>query len=383
MRHSVRQILALILIVILLAACTGQSPQIELPETYNENGLSFNYPSGWIVNQAAQATSINLSDTTSPQIQLQVSPLVTFQQYAIMGLGTTLNELVATHVGIWQQIMSPVLGVMSSEVSTPESASVTEFTVNNLPAAYASGIIQMDSENSLGMTIAAVNLGNNLVVTFTVQTQQTDTATFEQYQAAVLAVANTARYSLPPTPANTQTFLPTAFSAQVGSLQTGLLSFFYPENWYATGANLIILQNYVGQPDGILETGQMLAFIFPPDASLVFLVAPQSRQQCSYDLTTITPAAVVESLIAPERFPQPTTVDEVQTYDLDGKDAAAVHFTQTTQEGLAIAVDFGVGNVVSMMASAPTGELQQYEETLFAIAETFEYTPSQGCGISA
>lgn len=375
-----RRILALIYIMMLLGACTGQNSQVELPETYDSGLLRFNYPSGWDVHTTGQPNSLDIGrfNPTSDTVQLEVSSPVGIAQYAIMGLSTNVHDLVLTRIQLSQQFGTIIISAITEEtpVSSPEAVNVIDFTVNNLPAAYTLSTTHLDAETNSVMVVV-LQVSDDYVVTLTASFPPNNgPTTIEQYRDTVLAVVNTIHYTPFQNPLSSNPNLPRVFSEQVGSLATGLLTFFYPDGWYVAQANVIVLQNYLGQQSAASVSGHIGLTIAAPDVSLYFLFGQENIRQCNYDVTTISPASVLHSYLTPERL---TSVDDIESRTLAGKNAASSYFTQDTQDGLAIAVETSLGNVVLMSGFAPSGELQQYEETLFAIAETFDYTPILSC----
>jgi hypothetical protein len=74
-----------------------------------------------------------------------------------------------------------------------------------------------------------------------------------------------------------------------------------------------------------------------------------------------------------------TKFEDPENSRLGNKDAIIVRVSSLGIDGLILALDMTQGDVVTMVATAPSGELKQYEKQLFEIASTFKYTRSAKC----
>ncbi len=148
---------------LLLAACGGAaapgSGTTTLSETYNSDGITFKYPSGWVVEPAAVAGGpiiIANSQATLDAAKLGTATTVTAGQQYIILLPFTgesfqaLSSVITSPVDLLNQIGTGMLSTSGVALGTP-----TELTIGGKAAAKASGTGDIGDT-----TLIAINIGD-------------------------------------------------------------------------------------------------------------------------------------------------------------------------------------------------------------------------------
>jgi hypothetical protein len=134
-----------------------------------------------------------------------------------------------------------------------------------------------------------------------------------------------------------------------------------------------------------LRHGQLRVSINGPEVPLSLLVGRESLFDCTIDRQAVTASAyvasgIIQQLLESEVYsiPSQQQIDfsDPIALNIGGQDSFLMSATDIDRDILVITVDMGEGIVIPVIAFAPLGEMEQYEATLLAVVETFEYTPN-------
>jgi hypothetical protein len=165
--HMNRKISFLLIAVValMLAACGGGAApgggttSTTLSETYNSDGITFKYPSGWVVEPAASAGGPIIIANNQASLDASQSGSATTvsagQQYIILLPFTgesfqALSSVVTSPVDLLNQIGTGMTSTSGVTLGTP-----TELTIGGKAAAKASG-----SGDIGDTTLIAINIGD-------------------------------------------------------------------------------------------------------------------------------------------------------------------------------------------------------------------------------
>jgi hypothetical protein len=371
--------------------------QTRLGETYtsDDGEFSFDYADGLTMQVGVPESTTDIGefyiDPETP-MRVKVSPPIPVTTFDADGMGTTPATITTTRLRLWRQI-APVM--TAGVIDVPDGAfadplaTVETYTIDGREAAYVTQVYQIDDTHSAAVVLITVEMDANMIVTITASPSLAGGAELAaDYQQDILAIAQSLQYQ-PELDASTTNAdsLPTEYIGQIGNIQTGELRFFYPKAWYIlpVSGNIFVTNND-RLVNGTLEPGMLQTNVIPPDFNKTGFADMEAVGSCNLspaEIEAITPIAVLEQqMLSEERLisyeEQGATYHEPEAIILNERDAAYMRLFTAERDALVIAVDMGDGNVVSIMAFAYVGEMAQYDDTLFALAGTFDYT-HQGC----
>ncbi|MBL8161384.1 MAG: hypothetical protein JNJ61_05310 [Anaerolineae bacterium] len=159
-------LLVMMLVALLAAACGGGAAGggggggVTLSETYDSNGVTFKYPSGWVVDPnsstgvsiaSAQAALDALNAGSAADVNLAAG------QYAISVLPFTGDEVQAMAVTDPKALVSMMAtGITGGEASGITFGDAAEATINGKPGARATG-----SNDKVDLQMVAINMGDS------------------------------------------------------------------------------------------------------------------------------------------------------------------------------------------------------------------------------
>jgi len=371
------------------------TPGLAFDATYvsADGRFTFAYPAayGLTITERRDCPDIGIIYTGAQPIWLEVILPTGFQRYAQRALGATPPEIVYTKLRQWRDNVPTLTAGMVDANTAPEFTPAVidpiEFvTSDDRIGAYASQIYPLNDTQAAAVLVAAVDLGDDQVVTIIASAPlDNGAARLAEHLPTVLAIAGTVRY-VPPEPAVVALPpLTKTYSDVVGNWQTGTLTFAYPEDWFTAVmiGNLFLSNRAEFSISAGVQPGQVFARFATPDYNWLPFVSTEAIENCAVDTTGITPAAVIEA--------QMLTADGIagleeqnalytlpQAIPLPQHNAALMRVILAERDMLVLAVDLGAGYIVSLVAFASPGEMDQFEDVLLAIADTMVYTP-QGC----
>jgi hypothetical protein len=156
--------LLMAVMALMLAACGGGAPpggnasSANLSETYNADGISFKYPSGWVVEPAAAPGGpviLANNQASLDAAQTGIATVTAGQQYIIVLPFTgesfqALSSVVTSPVDLLNQIGTGMISTSGVTLGTP-----TELTIGGKAAAKASGTGDVGDT-----TLIAINIGD-------------------------------------------------------------------------------------------------------------------------------------------------------------------------------------------------------------------------------
>lgn len=404
-----------LLVLLLICLPIALIAQDEQPDTIrfttDDGSFSFDYPAGWFVEVVDPefATSTYISIYNLPDDQRDDSPeAITIRmslprKYYDFGFdmmlfgifqGETPAEMVASIVPNTSNPEDIVFATPSAD-GTPQplqfqnsTADIMEFTVNRRPAAYgySANTNQFQSVDTNRLIVVA-DVGGDYRVSAVAGSAAGGLATIQQNEVAILHIVESILYSPPATVFSGNPELPQVYSGPVGLFQSGNVEFYYPEDWYISSSIGLGLSNV---PRSLVNStpasGEFFAVIqgvgetvMSVDPTSTFnLCDPESsdeteqwtaRELVTELLSSITPAQ------AQQLENGNITISQPEIVTVEGVEIVYIRQYQNDLEVVAMYIDLGEGNVMSMSAIAHQGELSQYEDQLFAIVGTFQYTP--------
>jgi hypothetical protein len=170
-----------------------------------------------------------------------------------------------------------------------------------------------------------------------------------------------------PTVAPTENPLPLSYTSVNGALTVN-----YPRGWVAEEqAGLVALasddaamREVVAQ--SALGAGQVGLIITPFSADTLALIGPANGVP---NTTVLEFARVVGSLVLTGTPSEPTEIT------INGRDAAYMTLTLGGNDSIAVVVEAGGGAMAVVQAATASGELEQFQDTILAIAGTVTFTP--------
>jgi hypothetical protein len=402
-------IMRTLLVIVILCLVSRIFAQEPMTQTFTspDGTFSFEYPFGW---------SIVKLDTTNPPNQINitklagqdnlrmpegftitVSPPAKF--YTIpLSKAETPKEMIEQSMA-WARIaegllrnssVNPITGIDADgmPLSTPtillpsvapESAQISEFTVDGRDAAY--GIFAVKS--SLSMITVVVDVGNDYWVTMTGISVAGDLPTIQQNEAIVLQIAQRLRFTPPPPIDSGNPDLPRVYSGPFGIWQVGTVEFYYPEDWYVLNSLSLNISNRKDLLNGQPVTGQFIAQVTSVPETLAVVDPSEAGNECHVVKTLWTAQSVANAVFTQmisSRLEELTkagiAITQPETITINNVEMAYYRQFEKDAELLTMFVDLGEGDVMALSAVTLRGEMAQFEDQLFQVASTFLYTPN-------
>jgi hypothetical protein len=366
--------------------------------TTEDGSFTFEYPSGWqaefrdadqIANASLTLYNLPLEELydSSEGITIQISLPRKFYDFAFM-TGNTPSEMVAQAV----PGASPPMEVNFSTPSvdgTPQplqiehsSSAVREFMVDERPAAYAYSVMQVMDVDASQLFIIA-DLGDDYWVSISALSYKGGLETIQRYEPAILQMVQSMRYTPPPLAYSGNPDLPQVYSGVVGVWRRGSIQFYYPADWHVSNTITVAFSNRQQNLLNTLpESGQFIAALIGVSETISTVDQTELSNHCNNrsrvwtarevvaeQLSNITQARLDQLENAGITFTQPEIVT------VNGVEIVYMRQYQGEFEALSMVVDVGEGNVLGMSVTTRRGEMVQFEEQLFAVASTFQYTP--------
>jgi hypothetical protein len=398
--------LRIVVFSIFLLAVTASCATARAVNTYtsSDGTFTFQYPADWEKMENPEDPSVIILDNlpfdqryTSPtSFSVHVSAPSDISQSSMMGMGDTPAEMVraqAQFMGFAGTVFSAQpedfedgeLEGIDESLQRAEAVEITEYTINGSPAARAlfSTGGMFGYTNSIFSIVLEVG-GNKVAAVQGISLN--GEAPLVQNQAAILAIADSIRYTPLPIGTSGNPDLPQTFSGPIGVWDMGTLTFNYPDDWYVLPLGPF-LQNTPERMDQANPLpGRLQVGIVGPEFGMMPLEETEDILECRVNMEEITAESVMEAYITvpPDQIEALQTAGitygEPERIELDGLVVYRVRSTDPKRDVLIMTVDMGNGNVIPLMAFAPLGEMSQYEETLLDIVSTFEFTPNpQAC----
>lgn len=392
-------LLLFLLIALLITPITVLGQNVISRVYILEDGIfSFNHDQPIAVTIVSNATSLTvgeffISDSTQPNLRVQVSRPTLAADFARVGFGDTPASILASRLRLWQQTapnqIASVIGTLPN--GTFSSTPIQSFLVNDLSAASANLTFTWDTQTAATF-IAVLDVGSQHVVTLVASPALGDANTIlSAHQANITTLINSVRYT-PNAGAVTIQPLPLTYLGEIGRLRTGMLTFTYPKDWYIlpVGGNILITNTNQLAINQLLS-GQVQTQIIPPDFNLTAFADRDQIINCAIGedtLAQITPLAVIErQMLNPERLrayqADGVTYIAPQTTIIADRTIAYMMLFTPDRDAFVLAVDLGMGNIVSLMAFSAPNEMTNYTTTLFSIAASFRYDTNACADLSA
>jgi hypothetical protein len=379
-------------LMVWFAASLTPITQTQLHATYisDDGTFSFHYADTLAVTVQPIQAGLRIGEffvSDQDPVRVVVSPPMSAQTFRANGVGETPEAIVAARLALWRQVVpTRSAEVLSFEPVLPFQEApppVNAYTINGRPAAYAMQIFGLDANHAAAIILLAIDVGQGHIVTITASPSLLGgEQILSDVRDDVLAIAETLTFvPLLNTDQNDALPLASTFSAEIGTLQTGDLLFYYPKSWYIlpVGGNIFITNVDRLLTDGNLEPGIVQVNVIPPDFNLTGFADIEQIEACA-PLTTqpISAATVLETqMLTPERIAsyeqEEATYFPPESVMLNGRDAAYMRVFTPQRDVLVIAVNMGEGRVVSLMSFSASGKMATYDDTLFALAATLDY----------
>jgi len=382
-----------IMIIFLMLTSVAIQAQVGIVETYvsDDGSFQFDYAPNMHINVVERQSTLNIGQfylEADPPIWVDVSIPTPAANFHNIGLGNTPAAIVASRMALWRQTapirLATILQTDLTLAITPANIAIHHIQIDNKPAAFASFEYVLDENQVASVFMMVVDVGYDHLVTITASPTIINGSTLlTTYENEIIHLAETITFN----PANAaqsaeSVILPSAYTGEIGQLQVGHLTFAYPKEWYilSVGSN-VFLTNTSQFVTGTLPTGTIQVNIIPPDFNMTAFVDRDTIANCALtpiQKNEITPSTVLQHhLLRDEQIDamaqQGTTFTEPTVVQVNNREVAYMQLFTSERDVLAIAVNMGDGNVVSMMTFSPVGEMQSYINTLLAIAGSFDY----------
>jgi hypothetical protein len=362
----------------------------ETPETTTftseDETFSFDYPADWTA-QVNGTINVGLSNShdnedimSGEAVFVVVYMPVAVNQMSMMGMGTTPAEIAQANYAI----SDATSAIFPVTLIAGVDQGVVEFTVNDRPSAYFMYSTEMGDFQSAGMSIF-VDVGADYLTTIAVSCLDGGMACLNLHQPTVFALLESINFYPPEALMSENLDLPNVYSGSIGFMNvlTGDLTFYYPEDWQVLNMVSLFIQNTSERLNQqALESGQIQIAVISPEMNAITMLGLPDFDCEGYPAVVTAVTVIVKSLPStPEQIQAAEdagiTYSEVETITLGGHDSRYFRIYQGQQEVLYIMVDLGEGLVLGLMAFTPLGEMEQYEETIFGIAASMEYTVTE------
>lgn len=387
--------------------------------TSTDGSFSFVYPSGWDID-ASNKDKTTLSNQPLNQVDFKNNLIVdifspkSFTQYEKEGFGNSPNTIAQSVLIAWRDappIRTNGVGVTTltpiptpPELATKATIVVSDPVINGRPAARGS-YYDAKFGTEIVRLLFVVDVGHGYCVVVHATTFK-DATTLSNYEPIVKAILQSMTFDVTKYVAPTPT--PDPFNVNGDKsvkweTAQGTLTFTNKEGWYFVQTESgRFIQNTperldISQPkSGIVQVAVTLPYFVRQGYLWQQLVDkgwhndPTGDEQIAAKIqcTSVTPE-ITASVIVSKYYPSAekrnelqangTNFDPPENIRLGDKKATILRISTTTRDVLLVAVDMSPGDVVTMGAVAPAGELGQYESTLLEIASTFHYTRSAQC----
>lgn len=391
----------LIMIIFLILTSAVVAADVGLEETYvsDDGSFQFDYSGEMQITVVERQSTLSIGNFYLAQdvpIRVEVSIPTPAIGFSNIGLGLTPAEILASRMELWQQTapirIAAVLDANLTMAIAPGDVIIHTTDLAGRPAAYASFEYALGDNLAAGVFMVVMDVGYEHLVTITASPTITDGSMYlANYQDDVLALAESLVFN-PQSPVRSaeDVILPSAYTGEIGQLQTGNLTFAYPKEWYilSVGSN-VFLTNTSQFVTGTPPSGTIQVNIIPPDFNMTAFVENDIIQTCALtpiQQLDITPMNVLQRHLLREdqlalMTTQGTNYTEPQAIEVNQRDIAYMQLFTSERDVLAISVNMGDGNVVSMMTFTAPGEMSTYVNTMLAIAGSFEYQFG-GCATS-
>ncbi len=384
--------LTLLLLVPFLAVPVALA-QEKLTKTFTsaDGTFAFNYPENWqfgtldqdtIVGSNSPAKQFDSPDT----VRLLIFLPTTSVQSRFMGLGSTPVELVQAQLK-QAQLFLGIVSALNDGQRTPTpgvDVAVAEFKINNRAAARVTFIAGSERTGArIAVMFIGLDVGGGYLVLIRADSPKGFAEALPHYDQIILAIATSVQYAPPKPLRSPNPELPGVFSGPLGTNGIrGDIMFYYPDGWEVVSAGGPVILNTPQEASSlVLMPGQMQAWMVDPVANMIKFDSSQNALNCKIDTKKITAMSVAQK-------PWIATREQIERADrgeiaytqpaaitIKAKEAALRRMVDRNIEGLLITVDLGSGNVVSLAAYTPLGEMWKYEKQLIAIVGTLQYKP--------
>jgi hypothetical protein len=240
--------------------------------------------------------------------------------------------------------------------------------------------MQIVGTDASQLTVIA-DLGNDHWVSISASSFEGGLTLVQRYEPIILAIVQSMRYIPPPPVYSGNPDLPQVYSGLVGIWQRGIIQFNYPADWYVSdnlfGAISNRKQSLINK---VPETGQFIAVVNGVSETIALVDQNELFSDCragsdwtaqklvSQFLGSITPAQLEQMATSGITMSQPEIVT------INNVEIIYLRQFQSEYETLSIFIDLGGGNIPSMRVTTLQGDMAQFEDQLFAVASTFQYT---------
>jgi hypothetical protein len=386
-------------VVVALLWLTGSPVSAQQPTiqtfTTEDGTFRFQYPAAWFVemvnadqgpNASLVLSNVPKEEIISPDaINLQISLPTKFYAFGFLS-GETPREMLTELIYSTSQLTAIAFSTPAPDRTptslqlTPVIPDVTEFLVDGRPAAYAYNVMQIVGTDASQLTVIA-DLGNDHWVSISASSFEGGLTLVQRYEPIILAIVQSMRYIPPPPVYSGNPDLPQVYSGLVGIWQRGIIQFNYPADWYVSdnlfGAISNRKQSLINK---VPETGQFIAVVNGVSETIALVDQNELFSDCragsdwtaqklvSQFLGSITPAQLEQMATSGITMSQPEIVT------INNVEIIYLRQFQSEYETLSIFIDLGGGNIPSMRVTTLQGDMAQFEDQLFAVASTFQYT---------
>ena len=393
-------ILVAVLVAILNPIALAQ--QIEMQTFTTEDGaFSFKYPVDWSVEtvNADRGSHAHFSVNNLPLderfeaptgIQLQISFPRKFYEMGFVG-GETPSEMVSQLVqgvpGFSQQtaidFSTPSIdGTPQPLQMTPTSPNVTEFLVSGRPAAFTYSVLLTGGIDASQLIVVA-DLGDDYWVSISAFSFAGGLETIQLNEPTILQIVQSMTYTPMPRAYSGNPDLPEVYSGLVGIWQRGNIQFFYPTDWYVANSIMVMFSNKRGNLLNTLpESGQFIAVVQGVSETIASVDQIELFNNCNTQSSNWTAKELVARMLEKitsiqleQLDSQGITITQPEVITVNNIEIVYLRQYQDDFEVLAMFIELGEGNVASMSVTSKQGEMILFEDRLFAVASTFQYTP--------
>jgi hypothetical protein len=375
-----RTLLRAVLIVLLCLSSRVFAQELTTQRFTSADGsFSFGYPVGWSIEVMEDSNLPNQimirpkTGDVEEDFTINISSPVKF--YAIpMMKANTPEDMAAQGIALATSLLPP---------SVDHRTQISEFTVNNRPAAYGYSTMQVAGVEH-GVLIIVVDVGDDYWATVSA------ISSVERLGAVghvnVLRIGQSFQYTPPITdPVSRNPDLPWMYSGVIGLFQRGTIEFNYPEDWYVAPGPILQISNVRIDPLStriIPVSGQLVTEINGVYETRLAIDSSELDDECNIlnmPWTAKTMAAhVVNKRISSdlkEMTEAGIVITQPEVVTVNGVEIAYFREIRSELETLVILVELGNSNIPMMRAITVRGEMAQFEDQLFQVASTFRYTP--------